>query len=145
MRIEPVDCTKPEIELLLPDYYTGHLTAEDDEKVRSHLGQCRRCRDALRTMAKISGKHKPLKGSDRSRHFAPQLLSRYYTHPASLDKAIIDQIEEHLKICRECSADLRFLRESDKDFRLLAQVRSEAAKPGNLFRRLVSLLKGKRK
>lgn len=136
-----MNCEKPEIEVLLPDYYTGHLAADQEQEVRSHLEECRSCRESLRTMSQISGQHKPLRPEGGKGHFSPQLLSRYYTDPSSLDRAIIVQIEAHIKTCAECSADLKFLQESDKDFRLLARTGTRISKEKGLWERLLGLFK----
>lgn len=131
-----MDCAKPDIELLLPDYYTGHLSADREQEVRSHLAECRSCREALRTMTEISGEHKPIFPKAEKRHFSPQLLGRYYSDPSSLDRVIVDQIEEHLKTCPECAADLNFFKDSHREFERLSQQMPAAQPRISLWSRL---------
>ncbi len=122
MRVYQLECNQPEIELLLPDFYTGHLEKNDEERVRAHLKECKSCRVSLRAMAAISGKHAPVEMGPGERHYSPQLLGRYYSNPGSLDSVLIEQIKNHVGDCATCSADIKFMLDSDTDFRRLAQV-----------------------
>ena len=117
-----MECKQPDIELLLPDFYTGHLKKDDEEYVRAHLTVCKSCRVSLRAMAAISGKHAPIESNLDERHYSPQLLGRYFSNPGSLDSALIEQIKNHIDICTTCSADIKFMQDSDTDFKRLAQV-----------------------
>ena len=122
MRVYLLECNQPEIELLLPDYYTGHLGQDNEERVRTHLSACKSCRVSLRAMAAISGKYTPTEPGGDERHFSPQLLGRYYSNPGSLDSVLIEQIKNHVEECSTCAADIKFMQDSDTDFKRLAQV-----------------------
>ena len=118
MTRDVTDCSHPEIEVLLSDYYTGHLDEEQVGLVKKHLAECRPCRHSLRMMAAISAKLAPPEVKAVERHYSPQLLGRYFSDPRSLDADLVWLIEEHVAECQECAADLRFLQDSDTDLRL---------------------------
>ncbi|MFH1686121.1 MAG: zf-HC2 domain-containing protein [bacterium] len=117
MTPDATECSHPDIEVLLSDYYTGHLDETNTRLVKLHLSECRPCRQSLRMMAAISGKLAPPEGDDLERHYSPQLLGRFFADPRSLDAELVRRIEQHISHCDECAADLRFLQDSDKDLR----------------------------
>ncbi len=135
-------CKKPEIEILLSDYFTGHLDNNQEEQVRIHLKECKSCRTSLRMMANISGKHIPTEVVVSDEHFSPQLLGRYYTNPTSLDPKLTAEIKEHLKYCKECTADIAFLHESDSDLRMIIQTHKKKSRSNSLwvwFKKLINI------
>ena len=124
-------CNRPDINLLLSDYFTGHLDVDDCREVEAHLKECRPCRISLRTMALIADKPEPLADDASARHFSPTLLSRYHGDVQSLDPRLVERIEGHLQECDECSADLEFLKNSEIDLRTLVNsARQSQRKPG---------------
>lgn len=137
MRVHLLECNLPEIELLLPDFYTGHLEKDDEERVRAHLTACKSCRVSLRAMAAISGKHAVAELGPDERHFSPQLLGRYYANPGSLDSVLIDQIKNHVAECATCSADIKFMQDSDTDFKRLAHLSQQKSR----WRKIVASLR----
>ena len=131
-------CNRPDLEPLLSDYYTGHLSDDDEQKVRAHLKVCRSCRHSLRVMDQIAGKE-PIQLADPDEmHFSPQLLGRYYSDPGSLDAALIDRISTHLEHCPQCAADVEFLQSSHHDFSLWADARPHRR---SLWRRILNAVK----
>ena len=133
MSNQSVNCTQPEIELHLSDYFTGHLDKEKEEQVRHHLNNCKSCRTSLRLMSNISGKYVTAETLVSDEHFSPQLLGRYYSNPISLDIKLKTQIENHLKQCQECAADISFLQESDSNLRMIIQTQSNDSNPSSLW------------
>jgi anti-sigma factor RsiW len=134
-----LECTDTHIEMLLSDYFTGHLSDENGRRVEAHLGECRSCRLNLRTMILIAGKEHTRERSDEVRHYSPQLLGRYFTDPNSLDKVLIQQIESHLEICPECSRDIEFLKNSDLDLRQLVAAHRRGGFLQNIWENVKSL------
>jgi len=132
-----LDCTEPEISLLLSDYFTGHLGPEEKQRVEDHLPECRICRLSLRTMLLIAGREKTREQPTETRHFSPQLLGRFYADPQSLDPRLLQQIESHLAVCSECAEDMAFLKNSDIDLKEL--LRSNKGRSG--FRAMLEKLK----
>lgn len=133
------ECTNPGLELLLSDYYTGHLDEAATRRIKEHLSECRPCRQSLRMMAAISGKLASPEVDDLERHYSPQLLGRFFADPRSLDPDLVRRIERHVGHCDECAADLRFLQDSDKDLRSTVSLgRGRIPKPKTTcwFRRL---------
>jgi anti-sigma factor RsiW len=145
MNSDVTDCLRPEIEVLLSDYYTGHLDAEQTRLVKEHLAECRPCRHSLRMMAAISAKIPPLDISGLERHYSPQLLGRYFAEPRSLDAELVRRIEQHVSICPECAADIQFLQDSDQDLRLSVTIKAHKIKKPTImawFRKIFGKMGG---
>ena len=132
-----MECSNPEIEQMLSDYFTGHLGDVQDGQVEEHLEVCQSCRRMIRTMALIAGKSATEISSISSGHFSPQLLSRFFSQPGTLESSLSIKIVEHLKDCPECSADMDFLKNSDIDLRNLVLSYRKSPSKKTLISRLL--------
>lgn len=136
-----MECSKPDIEQMLSDYFTGHLGDIQDGQVEEHLEECQSCRRMLRTMALIAGKSAAERSGISTGHFSPQLLSRYYSQPGTLDSALSTKIAKHLQDCPECAADLDFLKNSDVDLRELVLSYRKSPTKKSMLSRLLDFFK----
>lgn len=131
-----MNCPDNDIFLLLSDYFTGHLSKEDVQRVEAHLQECRTCRRSLRTIVLIAGREKVGSRSSEQGHFSPQLLGRYYADPGSLDPRLLQKLESHLAVCDLCSTDMAFLQDSDIDLRAVIRRQREGTGKVGWFARL---------
>lgn len=101
-------CEDSRIAEMLNDLVSGHLTPEQAELVKEHLRFCQDCLEQLRTMSILTGKS-PAKFFISPSHLPDELLEQYYQNKSALSTEKIHFVEDHLKICSDCSANLDFL------------------------------------
>ena len=102
---------------LLPDYFTGHLSAEHGLAMERHLEFCRACQRSLELMGLLTRRGGDEGSTDVTSHISAKLLVQYYQAPDTLDKAISECVEAHLRSCSACAYEMNFLTELERDLR----------------------------
>jgi hypothetical protein len=94
----------------LPWFASGHLDRADAAAVERHLRSCDACRaevSALRSM------YRSIHAEVQPEHVSPAQLVAYHDLDPSVSDADRRLVEEHVRKCYGCSADLAALRRAD--------------------------------
>jgi len=94
----------------LPWFAAGTLEPADAASIEGHLETCAECRaevEALRSMART------LRAFAPTGHLTPEILVAYHGDPGALSPEERSRVEDHLRSCLPCRADLRALLRAD--------------------------------
>ncbi len=104
-------CANEQLSSLLSDYFSGHLPPADLAQVEAHLKSCPECRESVRMMTLMS----PAIDHGQQSHPAKSLLMQYYRNPDTLQDDLGILIRDHLATCRDCSAELEWLNQTETE------------------------------
>jgi hypothetical protein len=108
-------CNDKEAAGKLADYFSGHLSSAERDRVKNHLSRCPECRVSLKIMSLLAGRSRNPNLNNSEGHLTPEQLTIYYENRESLEKEVLERIESHLKACPRCSYDLNFLVSTEKE------------------------------
>lgn len=94
----------------LPWFAAGTLEPAEAADIEGHLETCAECRaevEALRSMART------LRAFAPTGHLTPEILVAYHGDPGALSPEERSRVEDHLRSCVPCRADLRALLRAD--------------------------------
>ena len=98
----------------LPWFAAGTLPPAEAAVIEGHLERCADCRaevEALRSMTRT------LRAFAPTSHLTTELLVAYHADPDSLSPKERARVEDHLRSCPACRADLRALERADSTLR----------------------------
>lgn len=111
------ECSDATIAHQLTDYYSGHLTYDQSQRVRNHLNDCESCRESLRAMELIGGGPALHSEKEAGGHLSAEQISAYYLEDSSLSANERSQINAHLTRCDQCAYDFAYLKDFETDIR----------------------------
>jgi hypothetical protein len=102
-------CGNKEIADLLPWYVSKRLAEAEMVMVKQHLAACASCKEEADNITWISQGLYAIAGENGSIHINSRLLTIYSESKKELNKEIIQRIDDHLSLCRQCSEELEIL------------------------------------